>query len=281
MANNTTTLPAPLIPAQASVLDFFVPGSTSILAAVELVLGTNSYIRPLMLCMFLAFLGRRVFRYVRGVAETYFVSTVHVQYGSEVYDMVSLWTSSQPFAHRARSSMARVGWRRPSYSQLENDRRQNETRKKLLYYLPWNGTFYFSYNKHLFWFCSKDSYGYLQEVVTVSCFGSPTVLRQFFDDCRDAYLKLTNNKTAVFEHQRINSWQRTSLKSIRPISTVVMDEENKEGLLRDIESFLDPGAITWHANRGILYRRGYLLYGPPGTGKSSLCLSLAVESALD
>ncbi|EAQ90064.1 hypothetical protein CHGG_06683 [Chaetomium globosum CBS 148.51] len=282
MANNTT-FSTPLIATQVSVLDFFVPGSSSILAAIELVLGTNSYIRPLMLCMFLAFLGRRVFRFVWDVAETYFVSTVHVQYGSEVYDMVNLWATSQPFARRARSSMARVGWKSPSYSDFEEDRHRGRRRKKLLYYLPWNGTFYFSYNEHLFWFRSreKENDGYLQQVVTVSCFGSPTVLRQLFDDCRDGYLKLTNNKTAVFEYLRHGNWQRTSLKSIRPISTVVMDEEDKEGLLRDIESFLDPGALTWHANRGIPYRRGYLLYGPPGTGKSSLCLSLAGHFGLD
>ncbi|OAR00671.1 hypothetical protein LLEC1_07374, partial [Akanthomyces lecanii] len=31
----------------------------------------------------------------------------------------------------------------------------------------------------------------------------------------------------------------------------------------------------WYANRGIPYRRGYLLYGPPGTGKSSLSVALA------
>lgn len=179
--------------------------------------------------------------------------------------------------------MARVGWKSPSYSDFEEDRHRGRRRKKLLYYLPWNGTFYFSYNEHLFWFRSreKENDGYLQQVVTVSCFGSPTVLRQLFDDCRDGYLKLTNNKTAVFEYLRHGNWQRTSLKSIRPISTVVMDEEDKEGLLRDIESFLDPGALTWHANRGIPYRRGYLLYGPPGTGKSSLCLSLAGHFGLD
>ena len=60
-----------------------------------------------------------------------------------------------------------------------------------------------------------------------------------------------------------------------------MNEEVKEELLRDIESFLEPKAPTWHANRGIPYRKGYLLYGPPGTGKSSLCLSLAGRFNLD
>ena len=184
--------------------------------------------------------------------------------------MVGLWTASQPFAHRARSSLARVGWRRSVV--VDEDGMQ----KKPLYYSPWKGTFYFIYNKHLFWFRSvEEKLGILtEEVVTVPCFGSPTILKQFFNDCRGAYLKLTKNKTTIFEH-RGGKWKRTNLKSIRPVSTIVMNEEDKKGLLQDIESFLEPKAPTWHANRGIPYRKGYLLYGPPGTGKSSLCLSLA------
>ena len=56
---------------------------------------------------------------------------------------------------------------------------------------------------------------------------------------------------------------------------VIMDEKEKRALLGDINSFLDPGARAWYSNRGIPYRRGYLLHGPPGTGKSSLSLSIA------
>ena len=34
---------------------------------------------------------------------------------------------------------------------------------------------------------------------------------------------------------------------------------------------------TWYRERGIPYRRGYLLYGPPGCGKSSFISALAGE----
>ena len=69
---NNTTSPTPLIPTQVSVLDFFIPGSTGILAAIEPVLAMNSSARPLLLCMLLVFLGRHVCRYIWGVAETHF-----------------------------------------------------------------------------------------------------------------------------------------------------------------------------------------------------------------
>ncbi|KAK0716738.1 P-loop containing nucleoside triphosphate hydrolase protein, partial [Lasiosphaeria miniovina] len=147
---------------------------------------------------------------------------------------------------------------------------------------PWDGTFYFIYENHLFWFRSaeKDAGYRKEEAITVSGFGSPAVLKQFFDHCRDEYLKLTENKTTVFEHQE-GKWKRTKLRSIRPLSTVVMKEEEKKELVEDIEGFLGSGARMWHANRGIPYRRRYLLYGPPGTGKSSLCLSIAGRFDLD
>jgi chaperone BCS1 len=37
----------------------------------------------------------------------------------------------------------------------------------------------------------------------------------------------------------------------------------------------------WYAERGIPYRRGYLLHGVPGSGKSSLIHALAGELGLD
>lgn len=38
---------------------------------------------------------------------------------------------------------------------------------------------------------------------------------------------------------------------------------------------------SWHIERGIPWRRGYLLYGPPGTGKTSLVKALAGTLDLD
>ena len=64
-------------------------------------------------------------------------------------------------------------------------------------------------------------------------------------------------------------------KDIRPILTVIMNEEEKMSLVEDIKSFVDPRAQAWYSKGGIPYRRGYLLYVPPGTGKSSLSLSIA------
>ena len=39
--------------------------------------------------------------------------------------------------------------------------------------------------------------------------------------------------------------------------------------------------VQWYADRGIPFRRGYLLYGVPGSGKSSLIHAIAGELMLD
>lgn len=59
----------------------------------------------------------------------------------------------------------------------------------------------------------------------------------------------------------------------RPLSSVVCDEGIAESVVCDIEQFIGNGA--WYHERGIPYRRGYLLYGPPGSGKSSFIQALA------
>jgi len=56
---------------------------------------------------------------------------------------------------------------------------------------------------------------------------------------------------------------------------VVLDESVKQSLLDDMRDYLHPHTRRWYSNRGIPYRRGYLLYGPPGTGKSSLSFAIA------
>ncbi|CDJ44657.1 Bcs1 protein, putative [Eimeria tenella] len=48
-----------------------------------------------------------------------------------------------------------------------------------------------------------------------------------------------------------------------------------ESILADVRRFL--ASSQWYLQRGIPYRRGYLLHGPPGCGKSSFVLALAGE----
>lgn len=61
----------------------------------------------------------------------------------------------------------------------------------------------------------------------------------------------------------------------RPLQSVILDEGVKERVVDDVKEFLR--SRQWYVDRGIPYRRGYLLYGLPGSGKSSFIQALAGE----
>jgi len=64
-------------------------------------------------------------------------------------------------------------------------------------------------------------------------------------------------------------------KQRRPISSVVLDANVTNTIVTDVKDFL--GSQNWYKERGIPYRRGYLLHGPPGCGKTSFITALAGE----
>lgn len=71
----------------------------------------------------------------------------------------------------------------------------------------------------------------------------------------------------------------------RSISSVVLPRQSPqskmdqaEALLEDAREFL--ASEAWYTERGIPYRRGYLLHGVPGGGKSSLIMAVASELRL-
>jgi chaperone BCS1 len=52
------------------------------------------------------------------------------------------------------------------------------------------------------------------------------------------YLNFFQNKVSVFEHQE-GKWKKTRAKEIRLLSTMIMDELEKDNLIKDINEFLD------------------------------------------
>ncbi|KAJ6096610.1 P-loop containing nucleoside triphosphate hydrolase protein [Penicillium sp. IBT 16267x] len=261
-------------PSQASLVDVFFPGFSVISASAQQLLTGNldSYSR--LLCtfgMFVLFV-RYAVRYIWEIVRSYFTSTIYVSYYDEAYDMLVDWIADQPFVHNAHSLIARV-------RSTQRTKNLYSTEKKPLTFSPWDGSFLFWYKGHLLVLhCAVKEH---REDLRISSIGlNANILKSLIEECREKYLKDTQKKISVFEH-REGEWKKARLRSVRPISTVIMDEQVKDDILRDVDEFLDQDMQDWYAERGIPYKRGYLLFGPPGTGKSSFSLSLAGKHKLD
>ncbi|CAK4031895.1 Mitochondrial chaperone BCS1 [Lecanosticta acicola] len=101
------------------------------------------------------------------------------------------------------------------------------------------------------------------------------IFEDIFREAHQMALQSTEGKTVVYTSRNV-SWEPSGdPKRRRPFDSVVLEEGLAHRILTDVREFLD--ARTWYLDRGIPYRRGYLLYGPPGTGKTSFVQALAGE----
>ncbi|KAF8857836.1 hypothetical protein BDZ45DRAFT_714766 [Acephala macrosclerotiorum] len=112
------------------------------------------------------------------------------------------------------------------------------------------------------------------EIVT---FTTLYAYRHVFEDIfREAQLlarSAQEGKTVMYT-SKIVEWEPFGPpRKKRPIKSVVLDQGIKERIMADVDDFL--ARQQWYVDRGIPYRRGYLLYGPPGSGKSSFIQALA------
>lgn len=101
----------------------------------------------------------------------------------------------------------------------------------------------------------------------------PQLFQELLNEAKEAALAREEGKTVIYQ-QYGHEWRPFgSPKRIRPYDSVILDGSASDEILRDVEEFLN--SQKWYLDRGIPYRRGYLLHGPPGCGKSSFVAALA------
>lgn len=114
------------------------------------------------------------------------------------------------------------------------------------------------------------------ENVTLTAFGrNKNMYFNMLEEARHLALKETEGKTIMYTALG-SEWRPFGHpRKRRPIKSVVLDDGISDGIVADCNEFIrNP---KWYAERGIPYRRGYLLHGPPGCGKSSFITALAGE----
>jgi chaperone BCS1 len=101
------------------------------------------------------------------------------------------------------------------------------------------------------------------------------IFEDIFAEAHQLALSAQQGKTIMYTSRGMEWAQFGDARRKRPLQSVVLDRGVKERIVDDVKDFL--GRQQWYVDRGIPYRRGYLLHGPPGSGKSSFIQALAGE----
>ncbi|KPI44284.1 Mitochondrial chaperone BCS1 [Cyphellophora attinorum] len=112
-----------------------------------------------------------------------------------------------------------------------------------------------------------------ETITLTTLYSQRHVFESIFTEAHALAVENVEGKTPIFI-PRSTEWKEFgNARPKRPLESVLLDEGVKERIVSDVQDFI--ASKKWYADRGVPYRRGYLLYGPPGTGKSSFIQALA------
>lgn len=235
-----------------------------------------------------------------------FYSSIEVHSYDEAYNYLMYWLTKQRFNESKRHLIASTSltsgqpdWfnEKEKEDGVADDFDQDSTavdakwrasfaNTRPLLWMPSTGTHWFKYmGRHLALTREREEHNTMMymrtEKLRISCLGWDTsVLKQLMLEARVEFSQKEQGKTVIYRGSKRAfdnefTWTRSISRPARPLSTVLLGEDEKHAFLQDVQQYLHPATMRWYSDRGIPYRRGYLFYGPPGTGKSSLAFAAA------
>ncbi|KAK7046024.1 hypothetical protein VNI00_007019 [Paramarasmius palmivorus] len=230
-----------------------------------------------------------------------FFLTAHFSEEDYPYDWLMLWLSRRPEWQRSREFETTTRSTTPGFSSkiadnsfgdedfLDNDEDQlngdgaedapGRVKTRVVFQPTFDMTHTIYYRGH--WLRikrSRKSDGV--EVLSISVVArSNTILKQLVLQAKREYEAEAIHRIQIYFADSHGCWRWTDSRHKRPMNSIVLNPGVKEMLLADTKDFL--ASEKWYADRGIPFRRGYLLHGVPGSGKSSLIHAIAGELMLD
>ncbi|KAG9042894.1 hypothetical protein FS837_010278, partial [Tulasnella sp. UAMH 9824] len=229
-----------------------------------------------------------------------FFLTAHFSQEDYPFDWLMHWLSKQPAWGRSREfeittrSAGRQGMLASSNEEDVIDSEDEEVeddeqlvhgrRKKKVAFLPsFDTTHTIFYRGHWLRITRtkrSDSYSGSHEELKISVVArNNTVLKKLVLQAKREYEADMEHRVHIFLADAYGNWRWNGARAKRPLSSIVLEPGVKDMLMADARDFL--ASEEWYAERGIPFRRGYLLHGVPGSGKTSLIHAVAGALGLD
>ncbi|CAE6530902.1 unnamed protein product [Rhizoctonia solani] len=215
-----------------------------------------------------------------------FFVTVHLDNDDVAYDWMMIWLSLQPAWRKAREvqiSSKDYGLNRNATIVVPGETgTTGETRS--VAYLPTYGSTHTMFFRHHWMRVTRTRQdlgeGCTRETLEVSILArNRDIVNQLLREAKEAYTSEDQNRVSIYTCDQYNCWHRSASRAKRPMQSIVLDPMIKDRILEDAKDFM--ASENWYSERGIPFRRGYLLHGAPGSGKTSLIHALAGELKLD
>ncbi|KAK0475917.1 hypothetical protein IW261DRAFT_1340124 [Armillaria novae-zelandiae] len=281
---NTTSLP------QATVAPLAIPADLpSLISLLFSFSALRDWLKLIVLGGFVETCRRVIFtQYTKFVDAFHITATFDEDDAS--YEWMMVWLSKQPSWAKARDIQVSTNTYGANSNTvtLEGDDSDeyNKTSRKLAY-LPSVSMTYSLWYKRRYMTITRtlqdttgSYYSTKHNILQISLLTrSHSLLLGLLQEARNEYMAAQEHKMCVWVSDVNNSWRHVGCRAKRPMNSIILEPGVKDLLLEDARDFLD--SKNWYAERGIPFRRGYLLYGVPGSGKTSLIHSIAGELGLD
>lgn len=209
--------------------------------------------------------------------------TVTVTNDDPLFQWVTIWLAEQHYSQRARTLIAQAD--------LNGKNQTDSLDTPSLLFTPAPGHHVFRYDGRWIWLqrerkdagspdTSKDtdhiSLFRQHESFTIRVIGkSQSAIRNLLTHARDfAFARRERErKVELFMPSYGCWWTNLGEREPRSIESVFLPDTVRERIVSDVTRFL--ASRQWYSQRGVPWRRGYLLYGLAGTGKTSLITAMA------
>lgn len=231
-----------------------------------------------------------------GFVDSFFL-TAHFSQEDYPYDWLMHWLSKQPAWGRSREfeittrTVSRSGITQSTTGDLDEEDVDDDEdallhgrKKRKVAFIPSLDTTHTIYYRGHWLRITRTKrypdYGHGAALKISVVARSNDILKKLVLEAKREYEKDAEHRVHIFiADTTYGCWRWNGARQKRPLSSIVLQPGVKDMLLADCKDFL--ASEDWYAERGIPFRRGYLLHGVPGSGKTSLIHSLAGELGLD